>query len=170
MTFRDIEPTGIAMRTFYTIDKEWALLSAGDSQRYNTMTVSWGTTGTLWNLPVTTVYCRPQRYTREFLEREAYYTLSFFGGQHMQELGYLGAHSGRDGDKVAHTGLTPLFDDKFGAPYFEEAQLVLVCRKLYCDDLKPEQFLDKSVIDQNYADADFHRQYIGEVVRVMLRD
>lgn len=173
MGFREIDPTGFAMRSFYTFDKEWALLSAGsaeDSGGYNTMTVSWGTLGTLWNMPVSTVYCRPQRYTREFLEREGYYTLSFFGGAHMQELGYLGANSGRDGDKVGHVQFTPVFDDKTGAPYFEQAQLVLLCRKLYADDLKTENFLDRAILQKDYPSGDLHRQYIGEVVRVLMRD
>lgn len=170
MGFHDIEPTSLALRSFYTLDKEWALLSAGNQDSFNTMTVSWGTLGTLWNLPVATVYSRPQRYTREFLDEQDYYTLSFFGGQHMKELGYLGAHSGRDGDKVTQVGFTPVFDDQYGTPLFEQAQLVLVCRKVYAEDLKAEYFLDKSIIEQHYPAADFHRQYVGQVVRTLLRD
>lgn len=170
MGFYDIEPTGLALRSFYVLDKEWALLSAGSAEHCNAMTVSWGTMGTLWNLPVTTVYARPQRYTREFLDNSAHYTLSFFGGRQMEALGYLGAHSGRDGDKMAQTGLSFAVDDRFGAPFAQQAQLVMVCRKLYCDDLKADRFADPSIIEADYPEGDFHRQYVGEVVRVMLNE
>lgn len=146
------------------IDSQWALLTAGKDASYNTMTVSWGSFGTLWNKPVATVFLRPQRYTREFVEREEYYTLSFFGGNYMKDLGVLGSVSGRDADKLSRTSFTAAFSEIGGAPYFEQAELVLVCKKLYCDDLDEGHFIDTSIISENYPQKDFHRFYIGEIV------
>ena len=94
MELKRISPNELTLRPFYTLDKQWALLTAGDRARFNTMTVSWGGLGTLWNKPVATVYVRPQRYTYEFTERNEYFTLSFFGGNFMDDLQYLGSHSG----------------------------------------------------------------------------
>jgi len=164
---REIALADLTLHPFTALDKDWALLSAGDSSRFNGMTVSWGMLGTLWSLPVAEVFARPSRYTREFLESSGYYTLSFFDESYKKTLGYMGSASGRDEDKVAKSGLTPAFDAATGAPYYEEARLVLVCRKIYTEDFKAEKFLDKALIGKCYPDADFHRLYVGEVLKVL---
>ena len=150
------------------IGDEWMLLTAGTKEKgYNTMTCSWGHLGSIWGHggggATAICYVRPQRYTKEFIDREELYTLSFFSGSKKQ-LGYLGSHSGRDEDKVAKVGFTPVFGE--GYTYFEEAKLVLVCRKLYRAPLKEEYFLCKDVMERNYPDRDFHDMYIGEIIEV----
>lgn len=65
-------------RSFELFDKQWALLTAGDKNSYNAMTISWGGLGTLWNKPVATVYVKPIRYTHEFMEKSDYFTISFY--------------------------------------------------------------------------------------------
>ena len=112
-------------------------------------------------------YVRPQRYTKEFVDREELYTLCFFDG-YKKELAYLGSHSGRDEDKVAKTGLTPVFGQGF--TYFAEAKLVLVCRKLYRAPLKEEGFFFRETVEKNYPDRDFHDLYIGQIVKVLVAD
>lgn len=119
-------------------------------------------------LPTATVFIRPQRYTKEFVDREPLYTLSFFPKEYKKQLAYLGTHSGRDGDKIAQTGLTPVFGDGF--TYFAEAKLVLVCRKLYRAPLLERGFLDQHVMEDNYPERDFHDMYIGEIMRIMVSD
>ena len=149
--------------------KEWFLLTAGNGQRgYNTMTCSWGHTGSIWGTgggwPTAVCYVRPQRHTKAFMDREEFYTISFFPEEYKKDLSYLGSHSGREGDKVANTGLTPVFRD--GVTFFAEASLVLVCRKLYQAPLKEEYFIDKSIVSQHYPEKDFHDMYIGQIVKV----
>ena len=56
------------------------LITAGTEEQCNTMTASWGGLGVLWGAPAATVYLRPQRYTKEFVDREEYFTLAFFRG------------------------------------------------------------------------------------------
>ncbi len=162
--FKEITPAEMGSDVFTRIGKQWMLVGAGNAQNHNMMTASWGGLGVLWNKPVSTVYIRPSRYTMEFIEREAYYALCFFGEEYREQLTFCGRHSGRDGDKCKETGLTPCFDE--AAPYFEEAELVLICRKLYAQDMDPSLFLDES-IENNYHGADYHRTYIGEIVKVL---
>ena len=50
------------------------------------------------------------------------------------------------------------------APYFQEAELVLVCRKLYYQDIDPTHFLDQGIDGKWYPQKDYHRMYIGEIV------
>ena len=141
------------------------LITAGDAQKCNTMTASWGGVGVLWNKLVSFIFVRPQRYTREFIEREGGYSLCFFADGFRKQLSYLGTASGREEDKIQTAGLTTAFAD--GVPYFEEAKLVLICKKQYRQDLVPQGFIDPAVDEKNYPGHDYHRLYVGEIVKVL---
>ncbi len=165
---REIDIRELSLNPMTLIAKEWMLLTAGTEDRgYNTMTCSWGHLGSLWGHYTSAVYVRPQRYTKEFVDREELYTLSFFDGR-KQELAYLGSHSGRDEDKVAKVGFTPVFGE--GYTYFAEAKLVLVCRKLYQAPLKEEYFIDKQALENNYPGRDFHDLYVGQIQKVLVAE
>lgn len=165
MSFKEISAFDIEGNFFKKIGKEWMLVTAGDESNFNTMTASWGGTGVIWNKNVVFAFIRESRYTREFIDNGEYFTLSFFGGKMMKELAFCGRNSGRDTDKTAETGLVPIFDEK--APYFEQADLVLVCKKLYRQKLDECCFIDKSIAQANYSDNDWHYAYIGEIVKVL---
>lgn len=163
--FREISPKDWDCNPFERIGADWMLVTAGNADACNTMTASWGQMGVLWNKPVATCYLRPSRYTREFVEREGRYSLSFFApGSRRNELTLLGTKSGRDGNKIAEAGLTPVLLD--GVPAFAEANLVLVCRTLYKQDLLEECFMDAKVAQSNYPDKDYHRMYVGLIEKV----
>lgn len=115
---------------FEKISKKWLLVTAGTEDKCNTMTASWGGLGVIWHKDVATIYIRPERYTYEFIEKEDYFTLSFFGDDFKSVLAKCGSTSGRDVDKVKEHGLTVKASDK-GGVYFDGADLVLVCRKRY---------------------------------------
>ena len=149
------------------ISNDWALLTAGKSDDFNTMTVSWGGIGELWNKDVCFVFVRPQRYTYEFIEKNDYFSLSFFGGEYKKELGVCGSKSGRDIDKMAETGFIPV--DLGEAVGYEQAKVNVVLKKLAYQDMKPDGFVDESIMN-NYANNDFHRVYVGEIVKVVLND
>lgn len=150
--------------SFDIFDKEWALLTAGKSEHYNTMTISWGGLGTLWGKSVATVYVKPVRYTHEFMEQSEYFTISFYPEKYRSALNLLGSLSGRDGDKVAKSGLTPKALDS--AVTFEEAKVTLVCRKIYRQDLDTAQ-MPAGVVSSYYAEEAAHTMYIGEVVDII---
>lgn len=146
------------------ISNDWALLTAGKSDDFNTMTVSWGGIGELWNKDVCFVFVRPQRYTYEFMEKNDYFSLSFFGGEYKKELGICGSKSGRDIDKIEETGFSPI--DLGEAVGFEQAKVSVVLKKLAYQDMKPDGFIDETIM-KNYANNDFHRVYVGEIVKVV---
>ena len=148
---------------FAAFDKKWALLTAGSGESFNTMTISWGGMGTIWNKPVVTVYVRPSRYTYKFMEESEYFTVSFYPEERRSDLALLGRLSGRDGDKLAKTALTPR-EVSHGVS-FEEAECTIVCRKLYAQDLDRAGMLPE-VADGPERD-DVHRMYIGEVVEII---
>jgi len=147
------------------IGDEWMLLSAGDINNHNMMTASWGTIGVLWNKPVASIFVRPQRYTYEFVEKHEFFSLNFFAPEYKQALNFCGTKSGRDFNKSKETGLTPV-ESAHGAVYFAQARLVLVCKKIYFNDIQPQNFLDQSIA-KNYPLNDYHRMYVAEIVQVL---
>ena len=72
-----------AYNVFELFDRQWAIVTAGSIEHYNSCTVGWGSLGNLWgptgrSRPAVTVYVHPARYTCEFLERGDTFTVSFY--------------------------------------------------------------------------------------------
>lgn len=143
---------------------DWALLTAGDGERYNAMTIAWGSLGDMWWVPVADVYVVPTRYTYGFMEESDWFTVSFFGPEHKHDLEVMGSISGRNGDKVAQTSLTPLPLER--GVTFAEADTTLVCRKLYEQPLEKAS-LPEQVVDQYYAEMPPHVHFVGQIVKVI---
>ena len=150
------------------IASDWALLTAKDGEGCNPMTVSWGGVGELWGKDTATVYVRESRYTKGLMDKENYFSLCFFGGKHKDALAFCGSKSGRDYDKVKETGLTPVYDE--AAPYFEEATLVLICRKEARLFLDENSFTDENIMTKWYSDHDMHYIYFGEIEKVLISE
>jgi len=164
--FQKTEIKKLMLNPFAAVGDEWMLITAGTKENCNTMTASWGGLGVLWKKNVATIYVRPQRYTKKFVDEQEYFTLCFFGDKYREELALCGTKSGRDMDKIAACNFTVATAD-CGAPYFEQARLVLVCRKLYQDIIKPECFLDRSCDERCYPEHDYHDFYVAEVVEAL---
>ena len=188
-------PDALSENAFTLIGKDWMLITPGYEEKYITIGTGGQTGvyyvagqsicrfvnrdsktsgircnapasgGVLWNESVAFAFIRPQRYTYEFTENNGLFTLSFFDEEYRSALRFCGANSGRDCDKAEKTGLTPVHED--GLTYFAEAKLVLVCEKLYAQDLTAESFVDKAIIDKNYPNNDFHRMYVGKIVKCL---
>lgn len=161
MSYRPADIATFALQPFAAIGQQWALITAQKGGKVNTMTASWGGIGVLWGKNVVTVYIRPQRYTREFVESSEYFTFTLFDS-YKKELAVLGTKSGRDGDKIAEVGFH--VETVGGQPTFREGKTAIVCRKLFCSRMQPDQFVDKTLIPANYPAQDFHYIYIGEIV------
>lgn len=149
------------------LGERWGLLTAA-GKPVNPMTVGWGQVGRLWGLPVCTVYVRPQRFTRGLIDSAKYFSLSFLPEDKHQVVALCGSKSGRDTDKVKECGLTVMND--LAAPYYAEAELVLVCRKLYEQDMDAGCFTDKELDGKVYPQKDYHRMYVGQIEAVLKQD
>jgi flavin reductase (DIM6/NTAB) family NADH-FMN oxidoreductase RutF len=146
--------------------RDWFLVTAGDfaAGQYNCMTVGWGGLGELWDRPVALVGVKPTRHTCGYLERFPTFTLCHFAPEHRKALLYLGTHSGRDGDKIAASGLTPVASTTVPAPSFADADLVLECEKAYVEDYRPELAVLESLGKRSGSP---HRFFFGEVRAVL---
>jgi flavin reductase (DIM6/NTAB) family NADH-FMN oxidoreductase RutF len=176
--FRPLEWRAVRENLSKKLAEEWMLVTPGVPGRWNTMTASWGGFGHLWNLDTAFVFVRPSRHTFGFMEREEGFTLSFFGEAGRRALEICGASSGRDTDKARAAGLSPrAFVAPAGAAQgggaqrvgFEEAHLLLSCRKLFAQDLDRKSFIEPSILPRHYPQGDLHRLYVGAIEAVWER-
>lgn len=159
--FYEIDPKDIKGNAVKMISDEWMLITAGDRNGYNMMTASWGFVGEMWNKDCAIAAIRPQRYTMDFVEKSDLFTLSFYGDR-KDIHAVCGKLSGRDVNKTELCGLTPIFSDN--SVYFEEARLVLVCKKRYCRQLSADSFTQGDAVEI-YPNDDRHNMIIGEIVK-----
>lgn len=164
--YQSVNPKNLPLNPFSAIGDQWMLITAGTKERCNTMTASWGGLGVLWGVPMATIYIRPQRYTKEFVDGGEYFTLCFFGEKYRDALKLCGTKSGRDVDKVKECGFT-VAAAECGAPYFEQADLVLVCRKRMTVPMDPA-LMPEDVKEKCYK-GDYHDMYWGEIVEALQR-
>ena len=164
--FKEISAKELKDNLISMIADEYMLITAGDESCYNMMTASWGYAGEIWGNDSVLALVRPQRYTMEFLDKKDYFTLSFYGDNKAIHK-ICGSKSGRDCNKTALTGLTPVFSEN--SVYFEEARVVLVCKKQYVDKMKPECFTDKEPLKW-YPAEDYHYMIIGKIEKVLVKD
>ena len=165
MSFKEINIKDIKDNLISMVADEWMLVSAGDSNGCNTMTASWGFFGEMWYKDCAVTVVRPSRYTYQFLEDSEYFSLCFMGDR--KDIHKIcGSKSGRDIDKIKEAGLTPIFNN--GTVYYEEARVVVICRKMYADTLNPAAFTDKVALD-SYGGTNYHKVFVGEIVKVLTK-
>lgn len=164
--FQKVDPKELKFNVFSAIGDQWMLITAGTVEHCNTMTASWGGLGILWGKPMAIAYIRPQRYTKQFVDESEYFTLTFFSENWRKQLALCGTKSGRDMDKVKECGFTVAAAEG-GAPYFEEAELVLVCRKQMMMPMDPAAIPNEE--KEKHYDGDYHDIYWGEIVEVLVK-
>ena len=165
MAFTVCDPKILGGNVFAMLDDQWMLVCGGDREAHNMMTASWGAFGVVWNKPAAHCYVRKTRYTYEFIEKQDTFSLCFFPERYREQMNLCGTKSGRDLDKTEACGFTTAYTDD-GVPFFNEAELVFICRKLYWHDLDPQRFLD-SRIERFYPLHDYHREYVGVITQVL---
>lgn len=165
---KEIQATDIKENVIELFDQKWALVTAGVPGDVNTMTISWGSLGELWNRPVVTVYVSSSRYTHEFMEKNDHFTVAFFPPECRNALQYLGSHSGRDGDKIKESGLTLEWLES-GLPSFKEADMIIEARKLYGAQFDVKGFGDVPSKLYSSGRMGVHSEYVGEIEHVWVR-
>ena len=166
--FKEIKPEHFQQNPFTLIGKDWMLITAEKAGKVNTMTASWGGFGVMWSKNVAYIVIRPQRYTKEFIDNSDTFSLTFLDNSFRKTLNYLGTISGRDEDKIGKSKLTILHSDDI--PYFEEANITILCKKLYAQEFKADYFIDQELNEEWYPSVDHHTLYISEVTKILIRE
>ena len=163
--FKEIELDRLNINPFTTIKKDWFLITAGTKSAFNTMTAGWGALGHCFNKDMVTVYVRKSRYTYEFLENNEYFSICFFDEIHHHGLDVCGNLSGRSSNKVEVAGFTPVFHER--APYFEEAKVVFICKKVLTHDIQSSDFVNPNFDNEVYPEGDRHVVFMGQIIKVL---
>lgn len=161
--YNEIKVDDLKLNAWKTLDKEWAIVAAGGKKRHNAMTISWGGFGIMWGRPVVTIYLRPQRYTRGFVEKKSRFSLNFMPQtkKYRDAMTYIGRVSGRDEDKMAQVGLEFNLEDK--TPTIKDAELIFQCRVLYRGRIEKQNFIERDMAKEYYPEKDYHFVYIAEI-------
>lgn len=168
MEIKEISPSALRENIFDALSKEWMLLTTEREGKINTMTVGWGGIGVMWGKNVVYAVVRPERYTHELLEESEHFSMSVLEDGHREKLGYCGRNSGRDRDKIEECGFKVLHSGE--TPYFEEARLTFVCRKLFASDFTAENFLGNSALIEKWYGGGYHTLYIAEIERILIKE
>lgn len=166
-TWVKLAPEELVMRPVGEFSRDWMALAMGNAKSFNSMTISWGSVGQLWNKPVVTVYVSSDRYSKKLMDNSNWFTISRFPDKREYKDGliYLGSHSQKDDpDKTANSGLRVDFTEQ-GNPRFKDAELVIECKKIYSDEFKKDK-LPQDIRDGIYSSTGLHTMYIGEIVNV----
>ena len=162
---REIAAENINENIFKLIGKDWMLVAAQKNGKTNAMTASWGFAGVMWGKNCLITAIRPQRYTKEFIDGSDTFSITILPDGYRDTLNYFGSVSGRDEDKIAKSGLT--VEKCENTPYFAEGKLVLICRKMFAQEIKAESFIDKEALEKWYPNNDLHTLYVAEIVKVL---
>lgn len=164
--YKQITPDKIPGNIYKMLSEDWMLITAGNAGGFNMMTASWGGLGHLYNKPVAFCFINPTRYTIGFMEANDTYTLSFYTETYRDALNYCGSHSGRDGNKVQASGLTPITTPS-GSQAFSEAWMIIECRKMVEQQFTPEAILDPAAKAQWGKEP--HKMFIGEIINIWVK-
>ncbi len=167
--YKEINPVELQGNPFQLIGKDWMLVTAKNGDAINTMTASWGGMGVMWNKNVAVTVLRPQRCTKKFIDNTDSFSLTFYPEDFREDMTYVGRHSGNDDpDKIEKTNLKTAEID--GVPYFEGAKLILVCKKLFVQQMDPEGFVDTALDAVNYPNKDYHFMYVAEIEKAYIAE
>lgn len=161
--FEKVEFKDVQNYCYDKLGKEGALLLVGDANNHNNMTIGWATFGILWSKPVAISYVKPTRYTFNYSNNFDTFSICYFENT-KETLKICGTKSGKDINKDEVCSLN--IADLDGVLGYEEASLIITCKKIYQDDLKEECFFDKTIVEKRYLDKKIHRFYVGEVLGV----
>lgn len=166
--FSEVSPGRFCESPFKLIGEEWMLITAADGGRANAMTASWGGLGVMWGKNVAYCVIRPQRFTKGLVDAAGRFSLCVLPEELRAAAKYMGSASGRDEDKIKKSGLTLVAGD--GVPYFEEARVVFMCKKLYAQRFEKDCFIEQGLCAQWYPQEDYHTLYVSEVEKILVRE
>lgn len=166
-TFQEIQPEQFDQSPFRRIGKDWMLIASEANGKMNAMTASWGGMGVMWGKNVAYIVIRPQRFTKTLVDAADTLSLTFFNNDQKKMLTYMGTASGHNEDKIAKSQLTVVRDQS--APYFEEANTVMICKKLFAQPYTPDSFIDPKIREEWYPDNDYHTLYVAEITKLLVK-
>lgn len=164
--YRQIAPSKIPGNIYKMLSENWMLITAGNDNGFNMMTASWGGLGNFLDKPAAFCFINPTCHTIKYMEANDTYTLSFYTEAYRDVLNYCGSHSGKDTDKIAGSGLTPITTAN-GSKAFSEAWMIIECKKLAVQSLDSESIYNPEA--KNKWGKEQPKMFIGEIINVWVK-
>jgi flavin reductase (DIM6/NTAB) family NADH-FMN oxidoreductase RutF len=143
------------------------LLGSFDAQgKGNLMTIGWGSMGMVWGVPTWMVLVRPSRHTFSCIEHSGCFTVNVTTEEQSMACVVCGSQSGRDVDKFEQAGLTMQRAGSVLAPVAGECPIHYECQVIHSNDVLPSKLTDE-IRGGSYQDGDYHRVYIGKILRTV---
>jgi flavin reductase (DIM6/NTAB) family NADH-FMN oxidoreductase RutF len=143
------------------------LLGSFDAQgNGNLMTIGWGSLGMVWGVPTWMVLVRPSRHTYSCIEHSGCFTVNVTTDDQSMACVVCGSQSGRDVNKFEETGLTMEPASSVLAPVAGECPIHYQCQVIHSNDVLPNKLTDE-IRSGSYQDGDYHRVYIGKILRTV---
>ena len=162
----DIPANKFNVNIFEIWERNWFLLTSGTKEKYNMMTIAWGSIGRMWNKHFAQVVVRPSRYTYNFMNEFDTFTMCAFSDEYHRDLSFLGAKTGKDGDKLAGTSLTVMPAQTVEAPVYKEAELIFECRTIYQQEMDENKFIADYIEKCYPGNKDYHKIFFGEILHI----
>ena len=141
------------------------LVSQAEEGKPNAMAIGWATVGVIWGRPMLVVLVRHSRYTWRLLEAHDEFTVNVPPPALADAVMVCGTKSGRDTDKFAETGLTPVAAQHVGMPIIHECAVHYECRIVHRNNVDPTH-LAGAIMGEFYGEGDFHTIYYGHILGV----
>ena len=153
-------------------DEGIAIVAEADGT-VNAMSSHNGGVGHMWGKNVVYAFLRNTRYTKELLDKSEYFSACFFDmneKNNVQLMKVLDQLTGRNEDKLhlCHVNI----EHALNAPYIDEANFIILCRKIAAVPMTENTILDEKILNENYTAKhldDFHTMYIGEILDIRAR-
>lgn len=165
--YKRIAPDKIPGNIIKMLSEDWMLITAGNDEKYNPMTASWGGLGYLYNKPVAFCFISPARYTYEIMDKGDTYTLSFYTETYREALNYCGNNSGKNTDKVKAAGLTPITTPS-GSKAFSEAWMIIECKKMISQPISLDAISNEQ-LKKEWSGKQMHQMFVGEILNVWVK-
>ncbi len=164
--FKEIDAYQIPGNIIKMISEDHMIITAGNDELFNPMAGGWGGLGNLYNRPVAYCFIDPARYTYGIMQKNDTYTLTFYTPAYQNAIQYVGTHSGRDGDKIKGSNLTPITTPS-GSKAFAEAWLIIECKKIASRLFTPASIVDPEV-KAKYPNKQTEL-FVGEIIGVWMK-
>ncbi|RJP72904.1 MAG: flavin reductase family protein [Candidatus Abyssobacteria bacterium SURF_17] len=124
----------LGARTFVLPTPAWVVGTYDKQGKPNLMTAAWG--GICCSKPPCIgISLRKATYTYSNLMERKAFTVNVPSENHVKAVDFFGIVTGRDVDKFAAAGLTPIRSDVVDAPYVKEFPLVLECKVIHTNEI-----------------------------------
>lgn len=147
-----------------SLHTQGAFLTVKSGEIVNTMTISWGSIGFMWQKPVFIAMVRKSRYTYQLIEESKNFSISIPYGTGMKNaLLICGTKSGRDVDKCSEAGISFIPSTVIQTPVVAGCNLYYECKTVYTQPMGPERLVP-DIQNTMYGNDDYHTLYFGEIV------